>query len=242
MRSHPRAFPPPARGGEKPLLLLLDRSFDALTPLLHEYTYEAMAHDLLQVHGDRYRYNYVSKHRARSARTLATPHVQHAECRQSRTRMLLRARAHPPARQVSNANERRNTEVLLNETDPLWVKYRHAHIADLVQTLHDDYKAFLAQNKEAAALGELHKGGGGGGVGEMRALRAGIQGVQKFQEQTGRYSMHINIADELVRKYSHGALEPLSALEQCMACGEETSGKAYRTALADVRALLARRG
>ena len=42
------------------------------------------------------------------------------------------------------------SQVLLNETDPLWLKYRHAHIADLVQTLHSDYKQFLADNKACA--------------------------------------------------------------------------------------------
>lgn len=84
---------------EKPTLLVLDRSFDPLTPLLHEFTYQAMVHDLLPVHEDRYEYRF-----------------------------------------VSNNNSQQSKEVLLNDTDPLWKRYRHMHIADLTTVLHSEYK------------------------------------------------------------------------------------------------------
>ena len=43
---------------ERPTLLIVDRSHDPMSPLLHEYTYQAMVHDLLNVQDDRYRYSY----------------------------------------------------------------------------------------------------------------------------------------------------------------------------------------
>ena len=46
------------RVGPGPTLLLLDRSFDCMTPLLHEYTYQAMVNDLLHVQDERYKYSY----------------------------------------------------------------------------------------------------------------------------------------------------------------------------------------
>lgn len=52
--------------------------------------------------------------------------------------------------------------------------------------------------------------------------------------------MHITISSDLVSKYNMFQLERVSMLEQNMACGEDPSGKTYRTALADLRALLSR--
>lgn len=48
----------PTRNGERErsTLLLLDRASDCLTPLMHDFTYQAMVHDLLTIEGDKITY------------------------------------------------------------------------------------------------------------------------------------------------------------------------------------------
>ena len=148
--------------------------------------------------------------------------------------------------------------MLLNDSDPLWMKFRHMHIAELLTTIHAEYKEFLEKHKESAALGKAGQ--------DVKTMAEGLRGMPKFQEQTARYSLHIHVGGELVAKcaaqlpcnsprnsarnsltphpstlrYNQCALEAISMLEQNMAIGEETNGKAFRTALQDLRALLQR--
>jgi syntaxin-binding protein 1 len=60
----------PVAGGE---LLLMDRTVDLVAPLLHEFTYQAMVYDLLNVHHEnRYDYRFASGAKSESsARTVA---------------------------------------------------------------------------------------------------------------------------------------------------------------------------
>ena len=176
---------------ERPTLILLDRSVDPLSPLLHEFTYQAMVHDLLPVMDERYHYQY-----------------------------------------VGNQGQRISKEVLLNDTDALWTRLRSMHIADLGQTLHAEYKQFVQEHPEAAKLAKQ------GGEKELKTMTEGLRGMPKFQETSARYSLHMALTQELMKKYSEASLEMVATLEQNMATGEDSGGKTFKTALAELRALL----
>ncbi|EKX55455.1 Sec1 family protein A [Guillardia theta CCMP2712] len=98
-------------------------SFDALTPLMHEYTYQArcllvgveglteiqaMVYDLMEMKDSKYKYT------------------------------------------TSNAKGEDVEKVSsLDESDALWVQLRHMHIADAINFVIDEFNRFVQQNKAA---------------------------------------------------------------------------------------------
>lgn len=52
-------FPPRSNTRPRAVLLICERGFDIVTPLLHEFTYQAMANDLLSIEdGKTYKCDY----------------------------------------------------------------------------------------------------------------------------------------------------------------------------------------
>ena len=109
---------------ERGTLLIVDRSMDAVAPLMHEYTFQAMVNDLLKVHGE---LCYLPQDS--SGAGLNPP---------------------PPSHPNETKEEQDNAAALvLSEDDPLWVDFRHRHIGDVMATVTERFKEFKSKNKLA---------------------------------------------------------------------------------------------
>ena len=171
---------------EQATLLVLDRSQDVLAPLLHEFYYQGMANELLDIREERYSYE--------------------SEDRSGKTE---------------------KKDVLLNETDDIWSSVRHMHIAEALEHIPQEFKRFTETSKAA----KIAQGEGGGKIEDMTAA---VKEMPAFKEKTARYSLHINISKELMRKFNQEGLSDFAMLEQDMAMGEDSEGNKIGNKLPDV--------
>ncbi|KAI8614150.1 Sec1-like protein [Chytriomyces sp. MP71] len=113
---------PPKTSFKQPILILLDRSFDLMSPLVHEFTYQAMMNDLLVLEDGKYVYQAEEN-----------PETPTTEAK-------------------SAVNDPKVTKALLDETDAIWTLIRHWHFVEASAYVIDNFKRFLAENKAAAAF------------------------------------------------------------------------------------------
>ncbi|GAB2271996.1 Protein transport Sec1a [Dionaea muscipula] len=157
-------------------LLIVDRSIDQIAPVIHEWTYDAMCHDLLDMDGNKC--------------VLEVP---------SKT-------GGPPEQK----------QVLLEETDSIWVEIRHSHIAEASEHLHDKMTNFASKNKAA----QLSQASRDGSEISTRDLQKMVQALPKYQEQVEKLSLHVEIAGKINRIIRDMGLRDLGQLEQDLVFGD----------------------
>jgi syntaxin-binding protein 1 len=105
-------------------MFVVDRSMDPVAPFLHEFTYQAMIHDLLPLdEGPTYRYVLL---------------------RCSQTMVLTAVGYSYKVKTALGAIEQK--EALLNEDDPIWTEIRHMHMKEAIDKLMVDFNRFTNEH------------------------------------------------------------------------------------------------
>ena len=164
-------------------LLLLSRQEDCLTPLLHEFTYQAMVHDLLPLENDTI--------------TIDLP----------------------------TENGPQQKDVLLNQSDDIWMELQGKHIADVIQILSDRIRDIVHSNSSVANLGSGNKKEKPLSVTQMaRALK----NLPEYKEVMSKLSQHMHIAHKCMDIFTKSGLMDLSDLEQTLANGVNDNGRSVK--------------
>ncbi len=163
-------------------ILILDRSDDPLSPVVHEFTYQAMCQDLLPMSEDKISY---------------TP-------------------------DESNSGKREAKDVLLNDNDPIWVELRPNHIADVITTLSDRIRSFVATNSGAALASSS------GSDMTLSEMASALKQLPEYRETMGKLSQHMHVAHMCMDAFNGMNLLEVSDLEQSMATGTDSEGKALK--------------
>ncbi|CBZ51900.1 hypothetical protein NCLIV_016920 [Neospora caninum Liverpool] len=125
-------------------LLIVDRSIDLATLFVHEYTYQALVYDLLNI--------------ATSAPT--KPHANTEEDEDTIREDTFQYEI------VSNLGKHEMKRAVLGEQDELWVRFRHQHIQAVNQEVQEEIKRFIKEN----ATAQIQKQEGQGAT--LQAIRS----------------------------------------------------------------------
>uniref|UniRef100_A0AAY4CFT5 Syntaxin binding protein 3 n=1 Tax=Denticeps clupeoides TaxID=299321 RepID=A0AAY4CFT5_9TELE len=147
-------------------LLILDRAFDPMSPILHELTYQAMAYDLLPIKNDTYRYK---------------------------------------------AKDGSAKEALLNDSDELWVRLRHMHIAEVTEKMPKLVKEISASKKEPDSKVT---------IGTLAQI---MKKMPSFRKQVAQKSVHVSLAEDCMTRYQKN-VDRLCRVEQDLAVGSDVEG------------------
>ena len=171
------------------VLLLLDRSEDLASPLLHACNYQSLVNDLLEVKDN----------------------------------------------VVTTDVNGKKTEVLLSQKDELWVKFKHQHIAEVIDGLTAYLSDFKARHKGVSALN--NKGAAGKGTGDssnsdaasqsVADLGAVVKAMPEYQAQLAMYSLHNSLASKCTKmlQAKDGALlNQINDVEQTLVTGFDQDG------------------
>lgn len=129
--------------------------------------------------------------------------------------------------------------VSLDETDPLFVKIRHSHIADTINITISKFNEFVGGNAAAkSALGGGNNGVKPGAAASIKDMKATLAALPQFQELKTKFAAHINLCQECMGLFERRKLGGVGGVEQDMGTGRTVEGETVKGVMVEMVPLL----
>lgn len=194
---------------ERATLLLIDRKEDCLSPLIHEFTYEAMVYDLLPIDDDgRITYDSVN---------VSADNGGGGGGKEEKKKG-------GEGEKTTTTITTKKMDALLNDNDELWIELRGKHIADVIQTLSTKIRDIVDSSSVSTIIGKK-QGGDGGGALSLNQMANALKALPEYREIMSKLSQHMQIAHQCMDTFNKQGLLELSDLEQTLATGKTDEGR-----------------
>lgn len=180
--------------------LILDRSIESSGLLLHEYSYQALALDVLDgVQGSGIKW------------------VLGLETNQEAGMSVVPSFAY---KSVTGKGEEEEKHAVLADHDDLWVKFRHMHVKDVSEITTAEVREFSKSHQ----LAKLQKEGGARRNSDADPMDL-LRGLPEYQEILAKYSLHIELSKQCFDVIEKLKLMEIGKIEQELATAVDEEGK-----------------
>lgn len=124
----------------------------------------------------------------------------------------------PPAgaaEQKAGEQATESTDVVLSEEDPLWVEFRHRHIADVMTSVTKRFNEFRTKN----AMAKLDTKNA-----SLKDMIAAMRDQPQYQALIRQFFKHMSIAEQCMTCFEREQLQAVSELEQDLATELDNEG------------------